>query len=123
MASATRRPRSGTHALTRAAPAPLTLTGLAAAARVHPGAVSRLVALGLVEPHGGTASAPLFDRRDAALLARAIRLRRDLGLNYAGAVLASELLNRIEDLEQRLGAATASYNRQEVIAWTRTVSG
>ncbi|HEX3435055.1 MAG TPA: chaperone modulator CbpM [Solirubrobacteraceae bacterium] len=106
----------------RAAPAPLTLTGLAQAARVHPSTVSRLVALGLVEPHGGTTSAPLFERRDAVLVARAMRLRRDLGLNYAGAVLASELLSRIEDLEQRLGAAAPSHNRQEVIAWTRTGS-
>jgi hypothetical protein len=29
------------------------------------------------------------------------RLRRDLGLNYAGAVLACELLARIQELESR----------------------
>jgi hypothetical protein len=51
-----------------------------------------------------------------------MRLRRDLGLNYAGAVLASELLSRIDDLEQRLGTAAPEHNQQEVIAWTRTVS-
>ena len=33
-----------------------------------------------------------------------MRLRRDLGLNYAGAVLAGELLDRIEQLERRLRA-------------------
>ena len=38
------------------------------------------------------------------MLARASRLRRDLGLNYSGAVLACELLARIDELEQRLGA-------------------
>jgi chaperone modulatory protein CbpM len=122
MASATRRRRAATHALTRAAPPVVTLTALAEVAHVHPGAVSRLVALGLVQPRGGTAAAPLFDRRDAALLARAVRLRRDLGVNYAGAVLASELLSRIEDLEQRLGDAAPAHNQQEVIAWTRTGS-
>ena len=31
-----------------------------------------------------------------------MRLRRDLGLNYAGALLAGELLDRIDLLEQRL---------------------
>jgi hypothetical protein len=30
------------------------------------------------------------------------RLRRDLGLNYAGAILACDLLARIEELEARL---------------------
>jgi hypothetical protein len=122
MVSSTRRARTGTHALTRAAPSPVTLTALAQAARMHPGAVSRLVALGLVEPRGGTAAAPLFDRRDAALLVRAARLRRDLGLNYAGAVLASELLARIEELERRLASAAPAPDRQELIAWIRTGS-
>jgi hypothetical protein len=39
------------------------------------------------------------DRDAAAHLARIVRLRRDLGLNYAGAILAYELLERIERLE------------------------
>jgi chaperone modulatory protein CbpM len=66
---------------------------------MHPELVRRLIALGLVEP--GEAGA-------AARLARAVRLRRDLGLNYAGAVLACELLARIEELEAK------------EISWTRT---
>jgi hypothetical protein len=48
------------------------------------------------------ARAPLFPRDAAAVLARAARLRRDLGLNYAGAVMASQLLARIDELEERL---------------------
>jgi hypothetical protein len=32
-------------------------------------------------------------------LARALRLRRDLGVNLAGALLACDLLERIEELE------------------------
>jgi hypothetical protein len=43
-----------------------------------------------------------FPRDAAARLARAARLRRDLALSYAGAVLASELLARIDELEERL---------------------
>ena len=59
--------------------------------------------------------------QDAALLARAVRLRRDLGLNYAGAVLACELLARIEELEARLRGGAPPHGQHEVIAWTRTV--
>jgi hypothetical protein len=75
---------------------------LAQEAGLHPDIVARLVAMGLVDPVGGTPRAPLFPRDAAARLARASRLRRDLGLNYAGAVLASELLGRIEELQARL---------------------
>ena len=75
---------------------------LAREAGLHPELVRRLVRLGFVEPSGGTARSPLFPRDAAARLARAARLRRDLGLNYAGAVLAAELLARIDELEERL---------------------
>jgi hypothetical protein len=67
---------------------------LAWEAGLHPALVRHFVDLGLVEPAGGRAA--------AARLARAARLRRDLGLNYAGAVLACELLERIDALEARL---------------------
>jgi hypothetical protein len=76
--------QSGTAALER----------LARDAGLHPDVVRRLVRLGLVEPP--------FNRDAAARLARASRLRRDLGLNFAGAVLACELLARIDELEARL---------------------
>lgn len=80
----------------------LSLDALARESGLHPELVRRFVALGLVAPAGGTAAAPLFTRSDAAALARAARLRRDLGIGYAGAVLASELLARIEGLERQL---------------------
>jgi hypothetical protein len=76
---------------------------LAREAGIHPELARRLIRLGLIEPHGGTRAAPLFNRQDAVALARAMRLHRDLGVNFAGAVLASELLARIDRLEQRLG--------------------
>jgi hypothetical protein len=120
MASATRRPRRAS--LVKRAPELIALAALAREAGLHPELVTRLVSLGLIEPRGGTASAPLFHRQDARLLARAARLRVDLGLDYTGAVLATELLVRIEELEQRLGAAATKDKRHEVIAWTRTVS-
>ena len=56
---------------------------------------------------GGAPGAPRLraepsDDDAAARLARAARLRRDLGLNYAGALLACDLLDRIAELEARL---------------------
>ena len=72
---------------------------LAEDAGLHPELVRRLIRLGAVEPDAPDA---------AARLARTVRLRRDLGLNYAGAILACELLARIDELETRL-------------SWTRTV--
>jgi hypothetical protein len=60
---------------------------------LHPALVARFVRLGLVEA----------DTPDAqARIARAIRLRHDLGIDYAGAILAIQLLDRIDELEARL---------------------
>ena len=89
-------PRMGfeLRAVRRPASDTVELGVLAREAGLHPDLVRRFVRLGLLEP------AP-FPRDAAARLARAGRLRRDLGLNYAGAVLACELLTRIEDLESR----------------------
>jgi chaperone modulatory protein CbpM len=57
---------------------------------------------GLLEPPEATA---------AVVLARAVRLRRDLDLNYAGAALACELLARIDELEARLRRYEAPTDR------------
>lgn len=84
------------------------LSVLAQEAGLRPELASRLVALGLVEPLGGTERSPLFAREAAARLARAERLRHHLALNLAGAVLACELLERIEDLDARLAAREAA---------------
>jgi DNA-binding transcriptional MerR regulator len=70
------------------------IEALARESGLHPDAVRRFIRLGLLDP-------PPFPRDAAARLARARRLRRDLGLNYAGAVLVCELLARIEELESR----------------------
>jgi DNA-binding transcriptional MerR regulator len=89
----------------RAASGAVDIQVLSRQAGLHPDVVRRLVRLGLLEPIGPARRGPgaeLFPPDAAALLARAMRLRRDLGLNYAGAVLASELLARIDELEARL---------------------
>jgi hypothetical protein len=64
--------------------------------------VRRYLEFGLFEPHpAAPADPPRFDPTNAARVARAERLRRDLALNYAGAVLVCELLDRISELEGR----------------------
>ncbi len=64
--------------------------------------VRRYLEFGLFEPHpAAAADTPRFDPGSAARVARAERLRRDLGLNYAGAVLVCELLDRVSELETR----------------------
>jgi hypothetical protein len=77
------------------------LTVVARRAGLRVSLVRRYLAFGLFEPCAGTNEAPLFPFGSAARVARAERLRRDLGLNYAGAVLVSELLDRIQELESR----------------------
>jgi hypothetical protein len=66
---------------------------LARDADMHPDLVARFIRLGLVDPAEAGA---------AARLAQAARLRRDLGVGYGGAVLACQLLARIDQLEARL---------------------
>ena len=75
------------------------LTVVARQAGVRVALARRYVAFGLFEACAGTSEAPLFEPICAARLAKAERLRRDLSLNYAGAVLVCELLDRIEQLE------------------------
>jgi MerR HTH family regulatory protein len=72
---------------------------LARAVGADPRVARRLAALGLFDPL--IAGRDLWPRAAAVRLARALRLRRDLGLNLAGAVLVSELLDRIDELERR----------------------
>jgi MerR HTH family regulatory protein len=85
----------------------ITLTVLARQAGVRVTLVRRYLEFGLIEPHPGppgephteTTEGPRYQPDSAARVARAERLRRDLGLNYAGAVLVCELLDRIRELE------------------------
>ena len=66
------------------------LTVVARQAGVQVSLARRYLAFGLFEACADTGD---------ARLAKAERLRRDLSLNYAGAVLVCELLDRIEELE------------------------
>ena len=79
------------------------LTVIARQAGVKIVHVRRYLEFGLFEPHPAAGpDTPRFDPSHAARVARAERLRRDLTLNHAGAVLACELLDRIDELKARL---------------------
>jgi hypothetical protein len=84
------------------------LTVVARQAGVRMALARRYLAFGLFEPCSGPSEAPLFAPICAARLAKAERLRRDLSLNYAGAVLVCELLDRIGELEDRLADSDRS---------------
>jgi hypothetical protein len=102
---------TGTALVVRARPADsCTLDELARDTGVHPELVRRLARMGLLDPLSPGADA--WPRAAGARLARAVRLRRDLGLNYAGALLACDLLERVDELERRL-------RRYEEVRWTR----
>ena len=80
---------------------PVELAVVARRAGVRIALVRRYLEFGLIEPHPEAGEAPRYDPRSAARVARAERLRLDLGLNYTGAVLVCELLDRIRELEAR----------------------
>lgn len=82
------------------AQATIELAVVARQAGVRIALARRYLAYGLFDPCTGTSETPLFEPNCAARLAKAERIRRDLGLNYAGAVLVCELLDRIAELEQ-----------------------
>ncbi len=83
----------------RRAPQPPAVDALAAQTGLHPELVARLIALGALDTG---ASPGAYPADAAARLARLMRLRRDLGVNVAGALLALDLLARIDELESRL---------------------
>ena len=106
------RAGTGTTLVLRIPPAgTATLDELARRAGVHPELARRLVRMGLIDPL--PAGADDWPPSAGLRLGRAVRLRRDLGLNYAGAMLACDLLDRIDELERRL-------RRYEEVRWTRT---
>lgn len=80
---------------------PVELTVVARRAGVRIALVRRYLEFGLFEAHREPAATPRYDPGCAARVAQAERLRRDLGLNFAGAVLVCELLDRIRELEAR----------------------
>ena len=72
--------------------------------------VVRLAKQGLLETvseQENETGEPVLTRRTIMQLRRMQRLRRDLGVNFAGAAIVLDLVERIEQLNQELAAVRA----------------
>jgi chaperone modulatory protein CbpM len=65
--------------------------------------VVRLARQGLIETLEDQAGEPILSRRAVMQLRRMQRLRRDLGVNFAGAAIILDLVGRIEQLRREIG--------------------
>jgi MerR-like DNA binding protein len=64
--------------------------------------VARLARQGLLETLESEAGEPVLPRRAVVQLRRMQRLRRDLGVNFAGAAIILDLVGRIEQLNREM---------------------
>lgn len=83
---------------------PLTFEAVAETCGTRRSLVMRLAQHGLIETVAGSedATEPLVPRRVVVRLRRMQRLRRDLGVNFAGAAVILDLVSRIEQLNREL---------------------
>ena len=81
---------------------PLTLEFVAASCGTKRSLVARLVHQGLIETLDSKAGEPRLPRRAVMQLRRMQRLRRDLGVNFAGAAVILDLVQRLEQLNREL---------------------
>jgi chaperone modulatory protein CbpM len=80
----------------------VTIHELSRLCECHLAVAERLFAIGLIEPITDGIP-PLFDRSSVVRARKALRLKRDLRLNFDAVALVMELLDRIDELERRFG--------------------
>ncbi len=81
---------------------PLTCDVVAESVGARRSLVLRLAQHGLIDTVAGNSDEPLVPRRVVVQLRRMQRLRRDLGVNFAGAAVILDLVGRIEQLNREL---------------------
>jgi len=86
----------------------ITLADLTRTCRVRTEWVMELVDEGVIEPRPRTGPQWRFSATSIVRVEKARRLQSDLGVNTPGVALALQLLDRIDALEARLRAASAS---------------
>lgn len=79
-----------------------TLEELADSAGLHPKVVEMLVRSGLIEPSATVGFRPLFAPATEERLRRIMRLRRDLGVNLAGAAVILEMREHLQNVQIEL---------------------
>jgi chaperone modulatory protein CbpM len=84
-----------------------TMTELCRACGVGAEFIEALVDEGILEPAGRHGRHWCFPAGSLQRTRITLHLQRDLGVNFAGAALAMDLLERIEKLEARLRAVVA----------------
>lgn len=94
--------KPGTLVLWRTQQNLLPIEELARAAGLHIGLVEQLVEYGVIEPAPGSASPTLFPIAAIDRVRCAVRLRRDLGVNLAGAAVIVEMRERLRSLRAEL---------------------
>lgn len=94
--------KPGTLVLWRTQQSLLPIEELARAAGLHIGLIEQLVEYGVIEPAPGSASQTLFPVAAIDRLRCAVRLRRDLGVNLAGAAVIVEMRERLRTLRTEL---------------------
>ena len=72
--------------------------------------VARLAQQGLIETLESETGELLLPRRAVVQMRRMQRLRRDLGVNFAGAAVILELVGRIEQLNRELAVMDRRFN-------------
>ncbi|MCL1074710.1 chaperone modulator CbpM [Shewanella dokdonensis] len=80
----------------------LTLAQLCRASHLAPEQIFELVEYGVVEPRGKRPTHWRFSGVALTRIHRARRLEQDLGLNTAGAALALDLLDELQQLRARI---------------------
>jgi hypothetical protein len=81
---------------------PLTFDVVAAIVGARRSLVVRLAQQGLIETVNDEADEPQVPRRAVVRIRRMQRLRRDLGVNFAGAAIILDLTKRIEQMNREL---------------------
>ncbi|CDM66419.1 chaperone modulator CbpM [Pyrinomonas methylaliphatogenes] len=81
---------------------PLAIEEVAEATGAHERLLHRLVQSGLLEAIWNEAGKPMLTTRTMLRFRRMQRLHRDLGVNFAGAAVILDLLDRIEQMRREL---------------------
>ncbi len=80
----------------------ITVTELCEVCSVEHTLIEQLVEEGILDPVGGRPNELRFHYASVRRIRTVVHFQQDLGVNLAGAALALELLERIEDLRRQL---------------------
>ena len=89
----------------------VTFAELCEACAVHAEAVEAMIEEGIVAPISGAERRWRFSRSSVVRVRTVLRMQRDLHVNLAGAALALDLLERIEQLSARLNSLDPTSRR------------